>query len=72
MVECPACAGPSALGGGCATCDGTTKVTVEVREYFLAEYSAREEALATAIEKIKTLDFNQYEKEKLAEIGIIF
>jgi hypothetical protein len=36
MLDCPGCAGPAALGGGCATCHGTTKVTQEAHDSFMA------------------------------------
>jgi len=34
MITCPACSGPTALGGGCATCNGTTQVTQETLDAF--------------------------------------
>ena len=37
MIKCPACAGPQALGGDCATCLGVTEVTQEVYEQFFIE-----------------------------------
>ena len=43
MVDCPACAGPAALGGECATCNGITEVTQEVYDAFLADKALREE-----------------------------
>ena len=44
MKICPACAGPTALGGGCATCNGTTEVTQQVFDAFMAEKTKQEDA----------------------------
>jgi hypothetical protein len=44
MKECPACAGPTALGGKCATCNGTTEVAQEVFDAFMVEKAKQEDA----------------------------
>jgi hypothetical protein len=44
MIECPACAGPAALGGNCATCNGTTEITQEVFDAFMVKKATQEEA----------------------------
>jgi hypothetical protein len=41
-IKCPACDGPEALGGTCATCAGTTEVTEEVFNNFIAQKSVIE------------------------------
>jgi predicted methyltransferase len=71
MTTCPACAGPQALGGNCATCNGTTEVTQEVYNSFLAIQTAREEAYTTLDTKLATLDLNEYELEILAMRGFV-
>jgi hypothetical protein len=45
MITCPACAGPQALGGDCATCLGTTKVTQETLDAFLKRAEKKEQHL---------------------------
>jgi hypothetical protein len=45
MIECPACAGPTALGGGCATCNGTTEVTQEAFDAFMIQKATIEETM---------------------------
>lgn len=35
MLDCPACAGPTALGGDCATCKGMTQVSQKVYDAFM-------------------------------------
>lgn len=41
-IKCPACDGPEALGGNCATCAGTTEVTEEIFNNFLTQKSVIE------------------------------
>jgi hypothetical protein len=43
-INCPACAGPTALGGGCATCSGTTEIIQEVFDAFMVEKAKQEES----------------------------
>jgi hypothetical protein len=43
MITCPACAGPQALGGDCATCLGVTEVTQAAHEAFLIQKQKQEE-----------------------------
>jgi hypothetical protein len=71
MVKCPACAGPDALGGDCATCNGVTEVTTKIRESFLEKTAATDSATQTLTEKIRTLDLNEYEKNILNSCGIV-
>jgi hypothetical protein len=66
MKTCPACAGPTALGGGCATCNGTTEVTQEIYNNFISIQNERNNAYTTLSEKIATLDLNEYEQDLLA------
>jgi hypothetical protein len=42
MIKCPACDGPQALGGDCATCRGVTEVTQEVHDAFMAQQEQQE------------------------------
>lgn len=37
MLDCPACAGPTALGGDCATCKGTTKIDKTTYDLFIEQ-----------------------------------
>jgi hypothetical protein len=43
MIDCPACDGPQALGGDCATCLGLTEVTQEIYDTFLAQKAKQEQ-----------------------------
>ena len=43
MLDCPACAGPTALGGDCATCRGTTQISQEVYGAFMANQAIQAE-----------------------------
>ena len=43
MIKCPACAGPQALGGDCATCLGVTEVTQEAHDAFVAQREKQEQ-----------------------------
>lgn len=70
MVDCPACAGPQALGGSCATCNGTTEVSREVFDAFMAERTAADLAHETLIEKLETLNLNEYEQQILQSYGL--
>jgi hypothetical protein len=42
MIKCPACDGPQAVGGDCATCLGVTEVTQEVYDAFLTQKEQQE------------------------------
>ena len=50
MLDCPACAGPTALGGGCATCNGTTQVSQEAYDLFI-----RNQAIQHKLFELQTL-----------------
>jgi hypothetical protein len=42
MIDCPACSGPQALGGDCATCLGVTEITQEVFDVFMLHKEKQE------------------------------
>jgi len=42
MLDCPACAGPQALGGNCATCHGTTYIEQDTFDAFMTAKSENE------------------------------
>lgn len=62
MINCPACAGPQALGGGCATCNGTTFVSEEVAETFLAEQAKANQYFAFQ-DMIREMLIDGFDKE---------
>lgn len=71
MLDCPACAGPAALGGGCSTCNGTTEVTQEVCDAFIANQVIKNELhnLQTLISDVLfSVETNDELKQAIVEI----
>lgn len=69
MLNCPACAGPTALGGDCATCKGITTVGKEIYDTFMLEQqrlSLLEDLKNTITDAMLQADSVESLKERLA------
>lgn len=69
MIDCPACAGPTAFGGGCATCQGVTEVTQEIHDAFIELRDEIANAQVTLAIKIASLEVNDHERDILMGYG---
>ena len=70
MKTCPACAGPAALGGDCATCDGITEVTQEVYDAFIKLHDDIANAHISLAAKLAALELNEHERDVLFGYGL--
>lgn len=62
MIDCPACAGPQALGGDCATCLGVTEITQEVFDVFMVN-KEKQEKYFLFVSQVQSLITSGFDKK---------
>jgi|LakMenEpi03Aug12_release.lakeMendotaPanAssembly.Ray.scaffolds.fasta_scaffold2599568_2 hypothetical protein len=68
MIDCPACAGPQALGGDCATCLGVTEITQEVFDVFML-HKEKQERYFYFVSEVDNLITSGFDKKMTFTVG---